>query len=208
MRRAVLCLIVLCAAAPAFAQARDSLPVFAVDARGAFVLLKQDPVTASTLGITVGDLATRGLGIVAGAHVYPLRGQKMALGIGGELFLARGVKQNLDAEDLPLGPEVRRQVQSISAQISLNFGHRRGWSYLTVGMGPLSFDTYLAGTLPDGARTMTQNFGFGARWFTRPHVAFTVDMRFYLTQPANPTDVVGGRERHALTVMSAGISLK
>src|SRR3989304_4671821 len=104
MRRAILCLIVLGAAAPAFAQARDPLPVFALDARGAFVLLKQDSVTASTVGITVGDLATRGLGLVAGAHVYPLRGQKMALGIGGELFFARGAKQRLDAEDLPLGP--------------------------------------------------------------------------------------------------------
>jgi len=208
MRRVVLTVIFLCAAAPAFAQPRERLPPIALDLRGAFVQLKQDGVTVDSLGIALEDLPTRGFGLVAGIHAYPLRGKNVAFGLGGELFLARGAKQNLGEDDLPIGPEVRRQVQSVSGQLSLNFGHREGWSYLTAGIGPLSFDTYLAGTLPDGPRIMTQNFGFGARWFTRPHLAFTVDLRFYLTQPAEPTRIVGGRERRALTVMSAGISIK
>jgi hypothetical protein len=208
MFRAVLCLALVCACAPAFAQPREPLPPLALDARGAFVLLPRDPVTAQTLGVTAADLATHSLGMVFGVHAYPWRGASVAFGVGAELFLARGKKQNFDEEDVPEGPEVRRQIQSFSGQISLNFGHREGWSYLTAGIGPLAFDTYLTGTLPDGPRVMTQNYGFGARWFTKPHVAFTVDMRFYLVGPSNPTDIVGGRERHSVTVMSAGISVK
>jgi hypothetical protein len=208
MRRLVLCLAALFAAAPAFAQPRDPLPTAVLDLRGAFVRMKADPVTAQTLGIDAQDLATHAFGLVSGVHVYPLRGRNMALGVGAELFLTRAKKHRLDDDKVPIGPEVRRQVQSLSGQISLNFGHRQGWSYLTAGIGPLSFDTYRAGTLPDGLRTMTQNFGFGARWFTTRHVAFMLDLRFYLTQPADATLVVGGRERQTLTVMSAGISLK
>jgi hypothetical protein len=210
MRWFVVALLLLLSATPALAQVQPSepLPLFVIDARGAFALLKRDPVTATTLDISVEGLPTQGLGIAGGAHLYPLRRGGFAFGIGGELLLARAGKQEFDEEDEPLGPEVRRQLQSLSAQLSFNFGHRLGWSYLTAGIGPASFDTYVADTLPDGTKQMTQNFGFGARWFSTPHLAFTVDIRFYLTQPAVPTDVVGGRERKTLTVFSAGVSIK
>ena len=62
--------------------------------------------------------------------------------------------------------------------------------------------------MPDGLRPMTINFGFGARWFNNEHVAFCLDLRFYQTQPAVPTLVVGDRVRQSLMVFSVGISLK
>ena len=207
--RVWLSLILLSVAAPAFAQQTDRIPPFVIDARGAYVRLTEDATTAKALGVTVEDLATRGLGLVGGVHLYPFRRGVFALGMGGELLLARAKRQNFDeATGDPLGPEVRRQFQSLSFQLSFNFGHRQGWSYLTAGVGPLGFDTYLADTLPDGARPMTTNFGFGARWFNTDHVAFSLDLRFYSTQPADATLVVGARERSNVMVFSAGISLK
>ena len=208
MRYVFATLLLLAIAAPARAQQSDRLPPFVIDARGAYTLLKTDPVTAETLGVETTNLASHALGVVFGIQTYPLRKRAFALGLGGELALARGTKQNLDELGNVLGPEVRRQFQSASFQISLNFGHQQGWSYLTAGAGPVVFDSYLAGTLPDGPRQLTQNFGFGARWFTTRHLAFTVDMRFYLVQPSDGTDIVGGRERQSVAFLSAGVSLK
>lgn len=210
MRRLFLTLWVLATAAPAFAQQPERIPALVIDARGAFAFLGADVVTAENLPNTTNDLAGHGFGLGGGVHVYPIRGGNWALGLGGEIMLAGATKQNFDPIDpkIAIGPEVHRQFRSFSGQISLNFGHRNGWSYLTAGMGPLQFDTHLPPSVPDGLKQMTQNFGGGARWFTTPHVAFTVDMRFYMTQPANPTLIVAGRERTKVTIISAGISLR
>jgi hypothetical protein len=210
MRRLLATLVLLSTAVPALAQQPERLPPFVFDARGVFAFLGTDPVTSTSLNVTVDDLAGHGLGLNGGVHVYPLRRPNWALGLGGEVLLAGATKQRFDPIDptVELGPEVHRQIRSLSGQLSFNFGHRHGWSYLTAGIGPLRFDTHLPPSVPDGLKPMTQNFGFGARWFSTPHVALNVDMRFYLTQPANATLLVGGRERATVTVISAGISLK
>lgn len=208
MRCLPVSLLLLSIATPAAAQQPERLPFFVFDARGAFTVFKADPITAKDLGITAADLATHGFGIVGGAHIYPLRRANWALGLGGELLLAGRARQRFGLLEEPLGPEVQRRLRNVSGQLSLNFGHRDGWSYLTAGMGPLSFDTFLTDTIPDGARQMTQNYGFGARWFGTPHAAFNIDMRFYLTQPADTAVFVGGRERRTILVLSAGVSLK
>jgi hypothetical protein len=209
MRRLVFAWIFVLGAAPAFAQQKEPIPIFVFDARGAFLLLKEDAVTAETLGVTIDDLPTHALGIVGGLQFYPLRRSGFALGVGAELLLSRAHNQNFDVDGItPLGPEVRRQFHSLSGQMSFNFGHRQGWSYITVGIGPTGFDTYIADTLPDGLQPATPNFGFGARWFNNEHVAFNIDLRFYQTVPADATLVVGGRERQSVVVFSAGVSLK
>ena len=137
MRRLLLTSIFLCAATPAFAQQREPIPVFVFDARGAFARLKDDATTADTLGVSVANLPGHGFGVVGGAHFYPLRRGGFALGLGGEVLLVGGSHENLDTDGMtPLGPDVRRQLRSLSVQLSLNFGHRQGWSYLTVGDGP------------------------------------------------------------------------
>ncbi len=104
----------------------------------------------------------------------------------------------------------------MSGQVSLNFGHKLGWSYLTVGAGPLAFESYkevsatapTAATMPDGLRARTVNFGGGARWFNVAHLAFTVDLRFYLTPAALATPNTAPRDKHKVFVMSAGIAIK
>src|SRR5690606_13889442 len=131
--------------------------------------------------------------LVVGAQVYPLRRGRFKVGIGGELLMGSGSTQKKDADGQAAGPVVHRRINSVSAQVSLNFGRGAGWSYFTVGSGPFKFESYLDAVTPDGVGASTINFGGGARWFNWRHVAFTVDLRFYLTKPANPTAFTAGR---------------
>lgn len=208
---AVSVFITLAAATPAWAQQTqqpDTIPAFVFDARGAVAMLKQSDSTAASFGSAPEALPRRGIGLVGGLHVYPIRHGHFAFGLGGELLLTRASRQEKDAAGMPVGLAIRRRLESLSGQISFNFGHRNGWSYLSGGMGPLNFDTYLDGDIPDGLRRPTLNYGAGARWFNADHLAFSVDMRFYATSPANPTLIVGERERQTVLVISAGIAIK
>ncbi len=200
------------ASVPAFAQQppRDTslLPPVVFDARGTIAMLKQSETTADSFGVRKEELPSKGLGVAGGLHFYPLRRNGFAVGLGGELLLTSAHHQPLDADQMPVGRAIRRRLQSLSGQLSLNFGHREGWSYVSGGMGPVAFDTYFDGDIPDGLRENSLNYGGGARWFNRPHLAFTVDVRLYATKPANPTLIVGQRKRQSVMVISAGISIK
>jgi hypothetical protein len=201
-------------AAPAFGQHKEPIPPFVIDVHGAIGLLKQSETTAASLEeitgipVTPDDLPSRGLGLSGGVTFYPLRRRSFAFGVGGDFLFVNASHQTTDDNGVPIGPAVARRLQNLSGQISLNFGHRDGWSYLTGGIGPLAFDTYLAESQPDGPRSPTINFGAGARWFSTDHVAFSLDLRFYQTKPADPTAIVAHRDRQSVLVFSAGISIR
>ena len=206
------CLAVfLFAAGPAVAQPRQPLPLVAADVRGFYSGLGQDPVTAADLGVAAEQLPSRGLGAVAGVHVYALRGRNVALGIGGEWMIARGRRQQINqATDEPIGLPIEQRLVSLSPQVSVNFGHRDGWSYLSAGMGPVSFETF-QGDLPPAdlpPKKSTINMGGGARWFLTSHVAFCFDVRWYLTRPESEVGLVPARQRSRLLVLSAGLGFK
>jgi hypothetical protein len=198
-------------AAPAFAQAPKAearIPIAVVDARGVLARLGQDKTTAAGMSVSQFDLPASGLGLAGGAHVYVWRGKTMALGVGGEAILARGKHALLNSEGKETGTVIDRRLRGISGQLSLNFGHRDGWSYLTAGLGPTSFESYLATASPDGLRPVSLNFGGGARWFNWEHLAFTADLRFYQTKPALATPNTAARLRKNLVVFSGGIAIK
>lgn len=212
--RVVVAAVLLAAAffpATADAQPKDPLPKFVVDVRGVFAQLGEDATTASDLGITVQQLPGTGIGAAMGANFYPLRKKKLSLGFGAEGLIARAAAQQAaDAQaGLAEGPRIERRLHGISGTVSLNFGHGQGWSYVSAGIGPMRFQTF-RGDLPAGAPPFqaTQNFGFGARWFTSNHIAFCVDLRFYLTKPLETTVQYPGRLRQRILVASAGISIK
>jgi hypothetical protein len=210
-RFSALLTLLLIGAVPAVAQDKQRLPVVTADLRGFYTGLGQDPITAADLGVAPERLPSRGLGGVAGAHVYPLRGRTMALGIGAEWMIARGRAQLKDTTTgEPIGLPIEQRLMNLSPQISLNFGHRDGWSYLSAGMGRLRFETF-EGDLPPAELPPTKstiNMGGGARWFITSHVAFTFDVRFYLTRPEAATVLFPGRQRSRLMVMSAGFGFK
>jgi hypothetical protein len=203
-------LLVLLAASTASAQAQQPIPPFVIDVRGFFAGLGQDPVTAEDLAVDPESLPGRALGGAVGLTFYPIRRQSFAIGIGGEGLIARGRSQPVDAAGVPLGLPIERRLQSLAGQVSFNFGHRDGWSYISAGMGPLLFETFLGDAAPavSPPRDTTLNFGGGARWFTSRHLAFCFDLRFYETKPAITTLTNAGRERKRILVLSAGVGFK
>jgi hypothetical protein len=213
MRAAALTAIVLLAAASAWAQPRQPLPVAVIDLRGFYAALGQDPVTAIDLLVTPDDLPRRGLGAAGGVQVYPLRGRTISLGLGAEAILARARKLTTpdeDDEDTEPLPPINQRLIGWSGNLSLNFGSRNGWSYVTAGMGPMRFGTFEGDESPPqpAPSQMTINYGAGARWFAWRRVAFAVDVRFYQTRPQPATLFYAGRARSSLRILSAGISIR
>ena len=180
-----------------------------VDVRGLLARLGTDATTAEGLGVETERLPTRGLGGAVGIHVYPIR-RKISIGVGGEAILARARDQEKDAEGTPVGVPIERRLSGFTGAVSINFGDRDGWSYLSAGVGPIRFESFL-GELPAAEAPpykMTQHFGGGVRWFMKQHLAGGFDVRFYLTRPEDATATSAGRDRKRLLLISVGISIK
>lgn len=214
MRRVFSALLIgLALAAPAAAQQKEPIGPFVVDLRAAYGRHKTEPSVATDLDVEPGNLPTRTFGIVAGAHVYPLRSSKVSLGVGGNMVWLRGSK-TIETESsngtTTSSPTVRRSFTTISPEISINFGHKRGWSYISGGFFGQSklflerTDTP-ASSMPYRS---TVNYGGGARWFNLQHVAFSVDFRWYSVknQPATAGSIA--QPGTTLLVLSGGVSFK
>lgn len=224
MKTALTLILLLFTAVTAAAQDQEPVPappplptepigLFVVDARGVMANLKPSNVIAANVGRTSEtDLPGRGFGLSVGAHFYPLRGRRMALGVGAEFLMrARGSKTIPAAtEDGPEGPEIVTRMTAFSPQVSLNFGRREGWSYVSAGMGPTSIVTELVSDpFPDAESTpRALNYGGGARWFAKKHLAFTFDVRFYRIKAQAATTARPGYPALTVTVLSAGVSLR
>jgi hypothetical protein len=185
---------------------------FVIDARGTLARFKQDPAIATTLGLEPADLPTRGLGLVVGAHFYPVRGRNVALGLGGELLLRARASRTIPpvVEDGPDGPTIVTRMSGITPQVSLNFGKKDGWSYVSGGIGWANLTTELQDDPfgdADGRTTMI-NYGGGARWFAREHVAFTIDLRFYSIGEQAATVLRPAFAKTTVMIFSAGIGLR
>lgn len=229
-RISVVCaLLVIARPIAAFAQEPpDRKPIgwFAADVRAVFAQHPHDPTIATFLGVDRDNVPPRGRGLSVGAHVYPLRTRSFALGFGGEMLLSRASKtREPDKEGDPEGPTVKSRFEALSPQISANFGHSRGWSYLTAGLGSSTFEieridaastggTTGTGTPASGLvvteppRTRTLNYGGGARWFMKKHLAFTLDLRFYVVSAKEETAAGPALPRTRLVMMSGGLSFK
>ena len=206
---------------PATSHAQQPAPVssldepigpFVVDARGILARFKRDVSVAPILGVDAADLPTRGLGLVAGGHVYPVRRRTFALGLGGEILLRARASRTIPpvTEDGPEGPSVVTRMTAVSPQLSLNFGKRSGWSYLSGGLGWANITTELQDDpLEDGDSSVsTINYGGGARWFMKKHLALSIDLRFYSIGAQEATTVAPARARTTVMIFSAGISAR
>ena len=192
--------------------------MFAVDVRGVFARHKQEPSVATDLNVTPGNLPTRSFGFLAGAHVYPLHAGKVTFGFGGHLLFAHGSET---IQPPPPGTPtptttttvayatVRRHFRSFAPEVSLNFGHKSGWSYISGGLGRSTLYVDRADMPASNAPgRQTINYGAGARWFNTHHLAFAVDVRWYSVSEQPASGTVVAQPRTTLLVLSGGISLK
>ena len=191
----------------------ENLPIgrYVADARIAFPKFKQDPSIAAGIGVTTLNLPARAFGFVLGAHWYPARLGIVTFGIGGEIVTAgRGHTLNTGTEAKPVNVTVNSRFSAISPQVSFNIGSRDGWSYISGGIGSSTFTAErMDKPLPDQAsRSKTINYGGGARWFAKKHLAVSMDLRFYAVNPQLATTARPGFPRMTLMAFSAGAAIR
>jgi hypothetical protein len=212
---AVVGVVLIASASPALAQdPPPPIPWVVVDLHATVPRFpSDDQALADSRHMVIQELPGTGLGAQIGLHVYPLRTRLVTVGLGGEIAIGRAHQTPLAgatfAGVVPLRA-AEETITSLSPQLSLNFGNGSGWSYLSAGLGQttwsLSTDD-LGDYLPNGDKLKTLNYGGGARWFIRPHVAFSFDVRFYAISPGFAY-IFPATPRATLLIIGAGVSLK
>ena len=201
--------MLLGAAPPAVAQDDEPIGRFVADLRGSFVRFGQQPGLAGAHGFRPHATPSIGIGVDAGAHVYPLRWRFVTLGLGAAYHASFGDRGARPDDVDPDGPTLRKTFRAISPQLSLNFGGRNGWSYLSGGIGTSRLALFPRdGERPAERSARTLNYGVGARWFVKRHVAFSLDLRFHSLGPLQPTAAAPASPRLTLMVLSVGASFR
>lgn len=166
---------------------------------------------AQSRALNLAELPGVGFGGDLGLHLYPLKWRVITFGLGGQLTLSRAHQTPELVDGQTVLRAVTERFASIAPQLSFNFGTGTGWSYLSGGIGasmwslvPESVDALP----PDEERLKTINYGGGARWFAKPHLAFSFDVRFYAVSPSTQTGGLPTSPRTTLMVVGAGISVK
>jgi hypothetical protein len=204
-------LVILAVAPSAQAQPQRPVSLFVVDARGAIPLYPNDETIAAPRDTSPELMPGYGLGLDVGAHVYPLRWKVITFGVGASFHLSRGARTppTLEGSSAPSGPTVNTRFRAFSPQVSFNFGHRMGWSYLSGGMGSSTLRAWRSDlNAEDGESIKTINYGGGARWFVNERMAFALDLRFYAMNPLEPSEATAGHPRLTFAVFSAGVSFR
>ena len=169
------------------AGARDGTdrPVRGRCARRAAAISRTMPATATALGVTTdqpaeprpGHRRRASLSIRCGWASVVARHRRR------EADFSRGSKTlEPETEGGAEGPTVKTRFSVLSPQVSLNFGRRHGWSYLSGGIGWARVHDRARKRRRSPTRTGSRgsfNYGGGARWFAKEHLAFAFDLRFY-----------------------------
>jgi hypothetical protein len=134
----------------------------------------------------------------------------VTFGVGGEFATGRA-RQTPTATETTLRPATER-FTTLAPQLSFNFGTGTGWSYISGGLGRSTWAVVPQGQegFPaDSEKLKTINYGGGARWFMKTHLAFSFDVRFYAINPGTPYFAGAlGSPRTTLLVIGAGVSIK
>jgi hypothetical protein len=185
---------------PFIVDVHASLPGFPTDSQE----------LAASRGVdNVGSLPGRGFGAQVGAHFYFARWKALTFGIGGEVMVARASSTPAEGSSGLIPMEER--VVTATPQLSFNFGSGHGWSYLSGGVGRAVWSLHETGveaSAADVESRSTVNYGGGARWFIKKHLAFSLDARFYEVKPGTPVDPYPASPRTQLFIIAAGVSLK
>ena len=207
-------------APPAFAQIREPLPWFAIDLHAASVGL---PTAEGWIPVVSDDtpIPDRAWGPTLAATVYPFRAGIVTFGFGAAFATAQGKSDSLEivtgsgtTATTRVTPIVRTQVTSLIPQLSINFGHKLGWSYLSAGLGRTKVESSAdaTGTTPQiivpAAWNQALNFGGGARWFMKPRLGAGFDVRFVKLGSRGASAVVPAARRAQTHTDSAGVAIE
>jgi hypothetical protein len=195
-------------AATAVAQTNEPPGPYVVDARGVFARFRDNETVAGQLLVPSVNLPTSGLGVAAGAHWYPLRAKLITIGIGGEWLTARGSESLAASDETTPEVTVRDSLTAISPQLSINFGGRNGWSYISGGLGRGKLTMERADNPTGSSWRRAINYGVGARWFTTGHVAVSLDIRWYAIDEQPATLAQPLIPHMTLLMLSGGIALR
>jgi hypothetical protein len=217
----VLILLALLVGAPAAAQApKEPLPRFAIDLHGALVGL---PTAEGWIPIVSADTPVpgRAWGLSGGANIYLLKLGVMTFGVGAQLATGSSSSELPTLPSAPgttpaapILPIVTTKVVSLLPQLSMNFGHKLGWSYLSAGYGRtrVSSNTSAVGAVQGTVLPETWNpalnFGGGAKWFMKPHFGASFDVRFTKLSSRGATDSLPFAKRTQMVTMAVGISIQ
>jgi hypothetical protein len=214
-RVSLLAVTVVCATASATAaQPREPLPRAVFDVRAASVGLPT--VAGWTPPVPQGtEVPSRSLGFDLGGHLHLFRSRVISLGIGAGALFARGTTTPPEATTGTPLPEVTTRLRSVSSQLSINFGHGRGWSYLSGGIGRARVESQVSRAATATAPTAVEfesvpsiNYGGGARWFLNDHIAFNLDLRWHQLSSVAASASRAAAGRATLIVAGGGISIK
>jgi hypothetical protein len=213
--------LVLLAVSPALAQPpREKLPLFTVDAHAATAGL---PQAEGWVPVVSGDteLPGRAWGFGGGATIYPFRFGLVTFGFGASLLTAKGSGESLtiitgsgETATTRITPAVHTGVTHLIPQVSINFGHKFGWSYLSAGLGrsKVTSRADAVGTTPEdvvpAAWNQAINFGGGAKWFMKPHLGASFDVRWIKLSSRSATATLPAAKRTQMWNISAGISIQ
>jgi hypothetical protein len=185
---------------------------YVVDVHGTFPKFVADDAVAASRGLSQAELPGLGIGMSAGAHVYVLKISGVTLGIGAEATIGRSHSSPAvnASQTMPLHA-VTETFKAASPEVSLNFGNGNGWSYLSVGVGRAKW-----AIVPDGATRApaddeslkTINYGGGARWFVKPRLAFSLDVRFWEIKQGTVQGTLQPTPHAVMLVIGAGISVR
>jgi hypothetical protein len=211
-------ILVLFAGPHAFAQTREPLPWLAIDLHAASVGL---PTAEGWIPVVSEEtpIPDRAWGPAVAATVYPFRAGIMTFGFGAAFSTAQGTSDSLESvtgssATTRMTPVVRTQVTSVIPQVSINFGHKFGWSYLSAGLGRTKVESSAdaVGIEPQiivpAAWNQALNFGGGARWFMKPRLGAGFDVRFVKLGSRGATAVLPSARRSQMITFSAGISIQ
>jgi hypothetical protein len=200
----------------AYAQDPPPLPRVVLDLQGLMPVFPNDSQQLAdsrpadqTRALTIPELPGAGLGGRAGVHLYLFKYRAITFGVGGEVALGHS-SSTPAATSTGLVP-VDERLSTGDGQISVNFGTGHGWSYLSGGAGRSRWSLHPSGaaqTAADTGSLPTVNYGGGARWFAKKHLAFSLDVRIYEIQPGSSFAGRPGSPRTRLLTIGAGVSLK
>lgn len=217
--RFVSCLVVMLASLCRPALAQDPpppIPWAVVDLHGSMPRFPTDDADlAASRKMDIAELPGAGLGAQIGLHLYPLHTRVVTIGVGGEFAIGRATQTPPAGATVAGTKTLLRSAEErftlLSPQLSLNFGNGSGWSYLSVGLGQATWSLE-----PDGLgdypgnhdKLKTLNYGGGARWFIKKHLAFSLDFRIWQVDPGTPHFGFPPTPRANVFIISAGIALK